>query len=67
MKYLIDICDLEEYQEVTADTFHQEQQFIVFFNFFRELGGRVVEGAVTKLAAYPVEKINHIIGEADED
>lgn len=67
MKYQVDLDDNDEYIEVTSDTFQHEGQFIVFFNFYRNLDGTVVEGAVTKMALFPVESINSIIAVQDED
>jgi hypothetical protein len=67
MKYQIDLDYLDEYIEVTADTFQHEGQFVVFFNFYRNLDGTVLEGAVTKMALFPVESINSIIAIPDED
>lgn len=63
MKYLVDIDGEDDYREVTSDTFREEGRFIVFFNFYRNLDGTVVEGAVTKMASFPAENILAIITE----
>lgn len=66
MKYLVDVADEDDYRDITSDTFNQEFGFIIFFNYFRDMDGRVVEGAVTKVAAFPAENVVSIVAQGDE-